>query len=203
MLTRAEEIGFVGAIGACRHETIHAGARVCVLEASRAFSESPIGGGPIVRVGDRISVFSPSLTGAISHVGQELEKNEHAGGDLDGAERQAKFKWQRKLMAGGMCEASCFTLWGYESSCVCLPLGNYHNMAELDRVAGPDAEPDADKFAQVGREHIALNDFHNLITLLRGCALGLGDAPSSREKLETLYDKRSWVIGQGDRPEVF
>lgn len=203
VFTRAEEVGFVGAIGACEHSTIHPGARVCVLEASRAFSESPIGGGPIVRVGDRISVFSPSLTGAISHVAEAVSKNENAAGDLDGNERQAKFNWQRKLMAGGMCEASCFTVWGYESSCICLPLGNYHNMAELDRVTGPDEEPDAAKFATVGREHIALNDFHNLVTLLRGCALGLGEAPSSREKLESLYDKRSWVVGQGVKPEVF
>lgn len=203
VLTRAEEVGFVGAIGACEHGTIDTGARVCVLEASRAFAESPIGGGPIVRVGDRISVFSPSLTGAISHVAEAISKNDQANGTLDGNEKQAKFNWQRKLMAGGMCEASCFTVWGYESSCICLPLGNYHNMAELDRVAGPDADPDAAKFATVGREHIALNDFHNLVTLLRGCALGLGEAPSSKAKLERLYGQRGWVVGEGSKPEVF
>jgi endoglucanase len=64
--TRAEEIGFVGALGACRSKTIPANAPVIALENSRAFDDSPIGGGPIVRVGDRLTVFTPRLTAAVA-----------------------------------------------------------------------------------------------------------------------------------------
>src|SRR5690606_10566888 len=73
LLTRAEEIGFVGAIGAARSGTMPKNARVLALENSRSFPhDSPIGGGPIVRVGDRISVFSPQLTSAVAAVAEDL-----------------------------------------------------------------------------------------------------------------------------------
>ena len=62
-------------------------ARLICLENSRSFPESPIGGGPIVRVGDRISVFSPELTNTISQICQEAEK------------KDPDFKWQRRLMS--------------------------------------------------------------------------------------------------------
>ncbi|MHC4211283.1 MAG: M20/M25/M40 family metallo-hydrolase, partial [Planctomycetota bacterium] len=65
LLTRAEEIGFIGAIAACKNHTITKRARFLCLENSRSFAESPIGDGPILRVGDRLSVFSPQLTNRI------------------------------------------------------------------------------------------------------------------------------------------
>ena len=39
-------------------------------------------------------------------------------------------------MPGGACEATAFSAYGYESTCLCLPLGNYHNMHDIDVVAG-------------------------------------------------------------------
>src|SRR5690606_19566565 len=57
LLTRAEEIGFIGAMAACRSGLIPKRARLIVLENSRSFADSPIGGGPIVRVGDKTSTF--------------------------------------------------------------------------------------------------------------------------------------------------
>ena len=65
LFTVAEEVGFLGAIEVARNATSGRGgliprsSRLICLENSRSFAESPIGGGPIVRVGDRISVFSP------------------------------------------------------------------------------------------------------------------------------------------------
>src|SRR5436190_10679354 len=49
LLTRAEEIGFIGAIAACKLKSVSKQARLLCLENSRSFAESPIGGGPIVR----------------------------------------------------------------------------------------------------------------------------------------------------------
>ena len=132
--TRAEEIGFVGAIGACRSKSIPEDSPVIALENSRAFDDSPIGGGPIVRVGDRLTVFTPRLTAAVAARAEAV-----AGGPATptASQKQSEmpgWRWQRKLMAGGACEATVFCAAGYEATCVCLPLGNYHNMADLAAV---------------------------------------------------------------------
>lgn len=191
LLTRAEEIGFVGAIGACEEGFMPRASRVIALENSRSFpAESPIHGGPIVRVGDRISVFSPELTAAISEVAKGL-----AGRDSTPKASEKQFeggwKWQRKLMAGGACEASVYCAYGYESTCVCLPLGNYHNMANL-------AEVQAGTFQgqpRVGREHIGLDDFFGMVDLLAACGMNLDDRPSFRERVGKLWAERKWVVG--------
>ena len=127
-------------------------ARLICLENSRSFPESPIGGGPIVRVGDRMSVFEPSLTNDIALMMTEHEK------------RRSGFKWQRKLMPGGTCEATAFSTYGYRSTCLCLPLGNYHNMVDIDGVLAGRTP------AQLGPEFISIADFHGLIDMLVVCA---------------------------------
>ncbi len=191
LFTRAEEIGFVGAIGASRDATMPHDARVIALENSRSFDDSPIGGGPIVRVGDRVSVFSPELTGAVAKVAEEI-----AGGpaQVTAAQKQSEaptWRWQRKLMAGGACEASVFCAYGYQATCVCLPLGNYHNMADLTAVqAGTNTER-----PRVGREHIALSDFFGMVELLVGCGTSLPDRPPFRQRVEKLWEERAFVLG--------
>ncbi|MCE7973974.1 MAG: hypothetical protein DYG92_06560 [Leptolyngbya sp. PLA1] len=183
LLTRAEEVGFVGAIGACRHSTIPRGARLIALENSRAFADSPLGGGPIVRVGDRLSIFSPGLTAAIAKRAEE-----HAAANPG-------WKWQRKLMAGGACEASVFCQAGFEATCVCLPLGNYHNMGDLDAVqAGTNATP-----PRVAREYIATSDFEGLVDLLIACGERLGAGPSLAERFDKLWEQRRVILGPQPR----
>ncbi len=190
LLTRAEEIGFIGAIGAARDGFMPTGSRVIALENSRSFEDSPIGGGPIVRVGDRVSVFSPSLTGAVAKVAERI-----AGGPAHVTASQKlsegpRWRWQRKLMAGGACEASVFCHFGYEATCVCLPLGNYHNMADLAAVqAGENtARP------RVGREHVALRDFDGMIELLVGCGQDLPGTGGLGDRLAKLWEGRKGVL---------
>ncbi|MFI4881913.1 MAG: hypothetical protein ACIAQU_04945, partial [Phycisphaerales bacterium JB064] len=167
--TRAEEIGFVGALGACRARSIPDSAPIIALENSRAFDDSPIGGGPIVRVGDRLTVFTPRLTAAVASRAEAV-----AGGPASptAAQKNAelpKWRWQRKLMAGGACEATVFCAAGYDATCVCLPLGNYHNMADLAAVqAGSNTTPPA-----IGPEQIATSDFDGLVDLLIACGQSL------------------------------
>lgn len=191
LFTRAEEIGFIGAIAACQHKTMPAGARVIALENSRSFADSPIGGGPIVRVGDRISIFSPSLTDAIAKRAEEI-----AGGpaSVRASEKLSdlpKWKWQRKLMAGGACEASVFCDAGYEATCVCLPLGNYHNMADLDAVqARTNTRP-----PRIEREYIALSDYEGLVDLLVACGQKLSRINSVRPLVEKLWGDKRFVVG--------
>ncbi len=191
LFTRAEEIGFVGAIGACRAGTMPTGSRVIALENSRASSEAPIGGGPIVRVGDRLSIFTPGLTDAVN------KRAEHvAGGSQPTSAQKAgsapRWKWQRRLMSGGACEASVFCAYGYEATCVCLPLGNYHNMADLDAVqAGTNASP-----ARCAREFISVSDFEGMVDLLVACGEGLPSAGGFMDRLDTLWKQHEGVLGE-------
>ncbi len=197
LFTLAEEIGFVGAIAACRNGSIPKTARLICLENSRSFpNDSPIGAGPIVRVGDRVSVFTPELTAAVASVAEQLAgKGAHPLAiekDTD-----TPFRWQRKLMAGGACEASVFCAYGYSATCVCLPLGNYHNMGDL---AAAQAKTNTSR-PRVGREHVAVRDYLGLVELLAAAGLSLPDKPSFRERLDTLWDERKFVLEEGFNAE--
>ena len=184
LFTRSEEIGFIGAIGAARIGTVPAGARLVCLENSRSFPhDSPIGAGPIVRVGDRLSVFTPELTNRIGDIASAHAK-----------ERPA-FRFQRKLMPGGACEATAFASFGIASTCVCLPLGNYHNMQDIDGVAAGTAK------AKVGREFISVDDFHGLVELLEVVARRLDDpavAAGHRALMDTLWSRHARIVGGGE-----
>lgn len=179
LFTVAEEVGFLGTIHAARSGWVPREARLLCLENSRSFPhDSPIGGGAILRVGDRISVFSPTLTNRLSEVFA------HA------AKQDPTFRWQRKLMPGGACEATAFASYGYQSTCLCLPLGNYHNMVDIDGTTAGTSE------AQVGREFVSLEDFHSLVTMLHVAAASI-DAPAGEttgQLMERLYSERGFVL---------
>lgn len=191
LFTRAEEIGFAGAIAACRHGTIPRGARVIALENSRAFDESPIGGGPIVRVGDRLSIFSPGLTASIAAVAERIASSTPRAGGAPGPVPRP-WAWQRKLMPGGACEASVFCAYGHDATCLCLPLGNYHNMGDLAGVqAGTNTSP-----ARIEPEIISIADFDGLVDLLVECVRSLPDEPPIRARIDRLWDERGFVLDE-------
>ncbi len=195
LFTRAEEIGFIGAIAACKLGTMPAGSRVIALENSRASSEAPIGGGPIVRVGDRLTVFSQSLTGAIARRAEELTGRPavpRASEKRTAAERP----WQRKLMSGGACEATVFCAHRYEATCLCLPLGNYHNMAHLDALQAGTYDAGSSGPPRAACEFIAESDFRGLVDLLVGVGEHLPPAGAIMEKLDGLHRDRAWVLGR-------
>jgi endoglucanase len=171
LFTRAEEIGFVGAIHAARNGFVPRNARLVCLENSRSFPhDSPIGAGAILRVGDRLSVFAPALTNEL--------------GDLFGAVRtkDPSFRFQRKLMPGGACEATAFATHGFESTCLCLPLGNYHNMVDIDGVQAGRRK------AKVGGEFVSMADFESLVRMIEIAATGLGDREGWRRGSMKLMD---------------
>lgn len=191
LFTRAEEIGFIGAIAACREHTMPADARVIALENSRSFEDSPIGGGPIVRVGDRLSIFSPALTAAVARRAEDI-----AGAPPPTASQKLSaapaWKWQRKLMAGGACEATVFCSSGYQATCICLPLGNYHNMGDLAAVqAGTNTSP-----AKVAPEFISVSDFDGLVDLLVACGQKLEAAPSVQPRIDKLWADHGAILAQ-------
>lgn len=196
LFTRAEEIGFVGAIAACKHGSIAPGARVVALENSRSFADSPIGGGPIVRVGDRISIFSPVLTAAIAKRAEELtgapaqpkatESKPQAGPRMP--------RWQRKLMAGGACEASVYCAYGHEATCLCLPLGNYHNMPHLAELQAGTYDAAALGPPRCAPEYISIDDFDGLVELLVAVGTNLPSADPFLARAESIYKERAFVL---------
>lgn len=198
LFTRSEEIGFTGAIAACKLKTMPKGSRVIALENSRSFADSPIGGGPIVRVGDRLSVFSPMLTAACGKRAEQLAGKAAAPtATQKSAEFATGMKWQRKLMAGGACEATVYCAYGYEATCLCLPLGNYHNMAHLQEVQ--DGSYDVGRLGppRVACEQNSIADYHGLVDLLVGIGVDLPHVDPIGERIEKLYVKHAFVLEEG------
>ena len=127
LLTRAEEEGFIGAIAASiKPKLLRKSDRVVAIECSAAQTYAPQGGGAIIRVGDRTSVFNSGLTYFLTEQAQSLAKRDNA------------FIHQRALMPGGTCEATVYDAYGFIASSICVPLGNYHNMDKAKEKIAPE-----------------------------------------------------------------
>ncbi|HEY9199228.1 MAG TPA: hypothetical protein VIR60_07665 [Gammaproteobacteria bacterium] len=148
LLTRAEEVGFVGAIAHLELGWTEARRRPLVavsLEASRTLPGARIGKGPVVRLGDRRTVFSADGMQLLSELAARLLPQTH----------------QRRIMDGGACEATAATAFGIPTLGLTVPLGNYHNQgleggADCPRLQGP------------APEFVHLDDVQGLLTLCRG-----------------------------------
>lgn len=119
IFTRAEEVGFCGAMKAAESGWIPPGSWVISLETS-SVKGGPVqmGGGVIVRVGDRSAIFDPELTAT-----------------LLGCARRGEIPHQRALMSGGTCEATAYAMFGHRTAGVCVALGNYHNCGPEEQIA--------------------------------------------------------------------
>lgn len=138
VFTRAEEIGFQGALAIARRGVIPRRALVVSMEMSRERPWARMGQGPVIRIGDRLSVFDGAAATFFEEVGNGLRR------------RDGQYRFQRALMDGGSCEATVFRVFGYRVLGLCLPLGNYHNI-------GPGNRPRA--------EYIDLRDLQGLLRL--------------------------------------
>ena len=123
LLSRAEEVGFHGALIAASNGLIPKKAAVYSLETSKEMEPVRMGSGPIIRVGDKSSLFDANATRFAVECAAIVQKREGA------------FAWQRALMSGGTCEASAFQEVGLQTGALCVALGNYHNCADKHRIA--------------------------------------------------------------------
>jgi endoglucanase len=112
IFSRAEEVGFWGAIQLARSKILPKDVTILSLETSAPRGGAEIGRGPIVRVGDRLSIFDSAATAEVM-----------------GAAAENGIPVQRCLLDGGSCEASAYQLYGYRSAAASIGLGNYHNCA--------------------------------------------------------------------------
>ena len=122
LFTRAEEIGFYGTLAALKSRDPLEPMATLSLETSSARGFATLDGGPIVRVGDRLSIFDSRVTHWL----------ETAFRDLQG--RVPRTTWQRLLMGGGACEATVFQRAGFPTGALCVAMNQYHNMGPCDDV---------------------------------------------------------------------
>ncbi len=118
LFTRAEEVGFVGAMKLAASGLIPDDITLISIETSSERPPAKIGDGPILRVGDRSSIFDSAATATLGHIAME-----------------SHIPIQRCLMPGGTCEATAYQLLGHRSAALCVALGNYHNCAPDNKIA--------------------------------------------------------------------
>jgi endoglucanase len=148
LLTRAEEVGFVGAIAHFELGWLQRGTRprvVISLEASRTLPGAVVGQGPVVRLGDRRTVFQPDGLQVLSDTALRVLPGRH----------------QRRVLDGGACEATAATAWGFPAIGISVPLGNYHNQ-------GFEGGPDCPAPLGPAPEFVSLSDVAGLLRLCRG-----------------------------------
>ena len=163
LFTRAEEVGFIGAIGACQAGTLSKKWPLIAIETSSELPHARIGDGPILRVGDRMSIFDPDVTAYCGRVAQRL------------ASRRRGFQYQRKLMDGGACESTAFVNYGYPATGICLALGNYHNM-NLKR-------------GRIDSEYVSLRDYRQMVDWFEALVMDEEGYRVGDPKLRAEFDK--------------
>jgi endoglucanase len=147
LLTRGEEVGFTGALAHFELGWLTGARRqiVCVsLETSRTLPGAVIGRGPVVRLGDRRTVFDPHALKVLSDLAQQLLPGKH----------------QRRVMDGGTCEATAATVYGLPAMGISVPLGNYHN-------EGYEGGPGTRGSRGPAPEFVHLDDVDGLLRLCR------------------------------------
>lgn len=165
LLTRGEEVGFVGALASVLHpKLLRPADRIISIECSAEQPVAQQGKGVVLRVGDRTSIFNSAFSRFIFNVADELKK------------RDKTFKYQRALMPGGTCEATVFDAWGYTSAAICVALGNYHNMDKLrERIAA---------------ENVNVDDWNNMVRLFVELAHQIDTFTGNHDELKQRLTKR-------------
>lgn len=167
IFTRAEETGFVGCIAMLQERILPRDTIVVGLECSPRRATAVPGRGPVVRVGDRLSVFDPAVTAELLDAARRV------------AARASGFRVQRALMDGGSCESTAYQAFGLRAGALCLALGNYHNCGKGHTIAP---------------EFVDWNDFEGLVALMLECArdfdISRGTGNTLR-RLQHLYARES------------
>ena len=148
IFTRAEEVGLIGARLLAESTRLPKDTLIVSVESSRVLPGAEQGSGPVIRVGDAGTTFSADAEAALVRARESLQA-ESPG-----------FRAQRQLMSGGVCEASAFARYGYRTTGIAFPLGNYHN-------ASPEGRVEA--------EYIHIDDFLGGIQLMAEAAHRIGE----------------------------
>lgn len=118
VFTRAEEVGWLGAWHLGENWPFNDNTVFLSLECSRPVNGAEHGEGPVVRVGDRLSVFDAESVSMLMRTASEQG-----------------IRVQRCLLDRGACEASAMQALGKRSAGISIPLGNYHNTTDNNKIA--------------------------------------------------------------------
>ena len=173
VFTRAEEVGLVGARLMAEAGTLPPETLVISAESSRTLPGAEMGEGPVIRVGDAGLTFNADAESVLIRAREALR------------DRDTGFKCQRQLMSGGTCEASAFAVFGYQTTGIAFPLGNYHNGAPEGRIEA---------------EYIHVDDYLGGVELLTEAARRVSDRANTafRQRLrEVPSDLRQRMLDTG------
>ena len=161
LFTRAEEVGLVGARLAAEARLLPLATLIISAESSRTLPGAEQGRGPVIRVGDAGSTFDADAESVLIRAREAL------------SEQDGGFAAQRQLMSGGICEASAFAAYGYRTTGIAFPLGNYHNGAPEGRIEA---------------EFIHVNDFLGGVALMEEAARRVSDRANTafRRRLQSV-----------------
>lgn len=130
VFSRAEETGFTGAIGffagLSKHKLIPNKVPMISVETSKHLPGARQGKGIVIRTGDRLMTYNAKFLHYMDTVAQDVTKN------------NKDFCYQKRLMDGGACEGTVFTVWDFPSAGLALPLDNYHNVNRKDKTISPE-----------------------------------------------------------------
>lgn len=176
VLSRAEEVGFYGALALAAERHIPDRALVVSLETSKEVPPVEMGKGAILRVGDRASVFDAEATRFLGEVAADLQAAD------------PRFLYQRALMSGGTCEATAYLEQGYQATGMCVALGHYHNCGPRERIA---------------EEFVNFEDVRGMVRWLCAAALAVPDyRPLTRRLADRLGRLRREALRRLVRPPI-
>lgn len=116
VFTRCEEAGFIGAMAMVKEKMLPENGLMISVESSSYKAGAKIGGGPVIRLGDRLSLFDLPLINLMRRAAANLTR------------MSDMFKCQQLMMDRGTCEGTVFSAFGWRTAGIAIPLGNYHNM---------------------------------------------------------------------------
>lgn len=165
VFTRAEEQGFIGTLGMIRSGSLPPSTKIISVETSKALPGVILGGGPVIRLGDRASMFDHRMVFFMDRVARELQKKDR------------RFRCQRRVMDGGTCEATPYRLNGYVAGGIAIPLHNYHNQGKT----------------KIGAEAVHLRDAEGAVRFLFELAMRIGEFEAAtadvRSRIESGWEK--------------
>ncbi|MFQ5902681.1 MAG: hypothetical protein ACE5JO_03230 [Candidatus Binatia bacterium] len=160
IFTRAEEQGFIGTLGMIHSGFLSASTRIVSVEASKALPGVVLGGGPVIRLGDRTSIFHHQMVLFMEYVAREAQKKDRG------------FVYQRRVMDGGTCEATPYQLKGQVAGGVAIPLHNYHNQGRK----------------RIGPEGIHLRDIEGAVRFLVEMVVRMGEFELPTEEIRKRWE---------------
>lgn len=169
--TRAEEVGFLGAWHVCQNWPFGEDAAFLSIETSRPVNGAVMGKGPVVRVGDRLSIFDNECTAVLMTTAKEQG-----------------IRVQRCLLDAGACEATAMQASGRRSGGISIPLGNYHNIS-------PDGKGIAPEYVMMPDVRACINLLKALVATKHD---GIGER-SIRERVELRTQEYAEHLKAGNK----